>query len=503
MGLPVPYPMVNGNNDGVRHSFQVKTDAFAQGDNALVNHRTYYFMAIAYGYNNYRDFNSESGTGQDVQYKASRKSATGSIRVYSGVPHVPSPESEGTIQNANYGDGVVVTRHEGRGTGTNDVDISAESEAILLSNATGRIQELVYAQNGSPVDIRVVDPLMVPDAEFELIINPEDATLEEGEEVTWTLINKTLQEANEDSLKVYRHSNKTINILNEQLILDWGISITIHQHQYTGGGSFTDPVAATIEFDNPSAPWFTGIPDSEGFDYLNWIRAGTQEGDEDIEEEVLYNDFDPGNFKDEDEVYEGILGGTWAPYSLVSFTDEITPTGATESVLIPSIAPTIESLSGELSAFSGISGLNNVDVVLTSDKSLWTRCPVLEMQPVEALCQQIYDDNPAKMSLRRHPSVDKNGRKPGDDGYKQSEANPSGNQPVGMSWFPGYAIDIGTGERLNMAFGEDSWLSADNGDDMIFNPSHRIYSDGIGGIYAGGQHWIYIFKECVSRGRVG
>ena len=99
------------------------------------------------------------------------------------------------------------------------------------------------------------------------------------------------------------------------------------------------------------------------------------------------------------------------------------------------------------------------------------------------------------MSLRRHPSVDKNGRKPGDDGYKQSEANPSGNQPVGMSWFPGYAIDIGTGERLNMAFGEDSWLSADNGDDMIFNPSHRIYSDGIGGIYAGGQHWIYIFKN--------
>ena len=484
-----------GANEGVQHSFRITTDAFAQGDNALVNHRTYYFMAIAYGYNNYRDFNSESGTGQDVQYKASRKSATGSIRVYSGVPHVPSPESEGTIQNANYGDGVVVTRHEGRGTGTNDVDISAESEAILLSNGTGRIQELVYAQNGSPVDIRVVDPLMVPDAEFELIINPEDANLEEGEEVTWTLINKTLQEANEDSLKVYRHSNKTINILNEQLILDWGISITIHQHQYTGGGSFTDPVAATIEFDNPSAPWFTGVPDSEGFDYLNWIRAGTQEGDEDIEEEVLYNDYDPGNFKDEDEVYEGILGGTWAPYSLVSFTDEITPTGATESVLIPSIAPTIESLSGELSAFSGISGLNNVDVVLTSDKSLWTRCPVLEMQPVEALCQQIYDDNPAKMSLRRHPSVDKNGRKPGDDGYKQSEANPSGNQPVGMSWFPGYAIDIGTGERLNIAFGEDSWLSADNGDDMIFNPSHRIYSDGIGGIYAGGQHWIYIFKN--------
>ena len=82
---------------------------------------------------------------------------------------------------------------------------------------------------------------------------------------------------------------------------------------------------------------------------------------------------------------------------------------------------------------------------------------------------------------------------------KQSEANPNGNQPVGMSWFPGYAIDVGTGERLNMAFGEDSWLGADNGKDMIFNPSDRIYGSGGGfgggGVYAGGQHWIYVFKN--------
>jgi hypothetical protein len=98
--------------------------------------------------------------------------------------------------------------------------------------------------------------------------------------------------------------------------------------------------------------------------------------------------------------------------------------------------------------------------------------------------------------------VDKKGRKPSDVGYNASEANPNGAQPVGMSWFPGYAIDVGTGERLNMAFGEDSWLGADNGNDMIFNPSSRIYS-GAGnqggfnqsGVYAGGQHWIYVFKN--------
>ncbi len=88
------------------------------------------------------------------------------------------------------------------------------------------------------------------------------------------------------------------------------------------------------------------------------------------------------------------------------------------------------------------------------------------------------------MRIRSHASVDKRGRQPGDQGYNASEANASGGQPVGMSWFPGYAIDVGTGERLNMAFGEDSWLGADNGNDMIFNPSARIYSGGGG---QGGQ----------------
>ena len=105
----------------------------------------------------------------------------------------------------DYGDGVVITRLEGKGNGTNDIDISSESEAILLSNSTGRISELVYAQNGSPVNIRIVDPLMVPDAEFELIVNASDSDLEEGDEVNWVLINKTLLEAGEDSLKYIRH----------------------------------------------------------------------------------------------------------------------------------------------------------------------------------------------------------------------------------------------------------------------------------------------------------
>jgi hypothetical protein len=502
----IPSLMAQGANEGIQHSFRVTKDAFAQGSNTLINHRTYYFMALAYGYNNYRDFNPVTGTGQDVQYKASRKGAVGSIRTYSGTPHLPSPESGGTIQNSNYGDGVIVTRLEGKGNGDNVIELSDESETAILESGNGRVAELTYSGDGSPVNIRVIDPLRVPNAEFELRVNSSDSDLEDADESYWVLTNKTLLEETGDSLKSIRTSTKALNVLNEELLLDWGISVTLHQYQYPNSGNFSEPLTSSIEFDNPSAPWLLGISDAEGFDLLNWIRAGTQEGDSESEEEIVFNDIKAGNPLDEDEKYEGIIGGTWSPYCLVSFTDDVTlVTG--ETIQIPNIAPTVKGLEGDLSPFSGISGLNNVDVVFTSDKTLWTRCPVLEMQPVEELSQKAYDgDDPEKMRLRRHPSVDKKGRKPGDQGYNASEANPNGNQPVGMSWFPGYAIDVGTGERLNMAFGEDSWLGADNGNDMIFNPSSRIYSGSfsggggglqgiISGIYAGGQHWIYVFKN--------
>ena len=103
--LPVPELKADGANEGIQHSFHVTTDAFAQGDNKLVNHKTYYYMAIAYGYNNYDTYDADLGSGQDEQYKASRKGAVGSIRVYSGIPHDVSPEAGGTATSAGYGDG--------------------------------------------------------------------------------------------------------------------------------------------------------------------------------------------------------------------------------------------------------------------------------------------------------------------------------------------------------------------------------------------------------------
>ena len=503
IGAPVPTLTANGPNEGVSHSFKITDDAFAQGNSTLVNHKAYYFIAVAYGYNNYQDFNPITGEGQGEQYKVSRQvGGGGAIRPVAAVPHAVSSENGGTVIQSAYGDGVALTRLEGRGNGRNNLDISSASEAEIVENVY--IEKLTYEKGRGPVDLKIIDPLNVPSADFELRLAPNDADLTPGDTAFWVLTNLTMLEDNdpENDLQAVVESDKSITVLNEQLLLKWGLSLTWQQYDYPGdNGRFTDLIEATIKYKDPSRPWLRGISDAEGITEVNWIRAGSSEAGSDApREEQVFDDIKPGAPLDEEEVYEGLLGGTWSPYCLVAFSDTVTFQGETTQVNYPLIAPTRKEISGDVSSiYTNINGLNNVDVVFTSDKSKWTRAAVLEMQPNEELAQDIdgtdeFDVN--KMNLRRHPSVDKNGLwNTSQSGYNSDEATRSGIQPYGMGWFPGYAIDVETGERLNMAFGEDSWLAADNGKDMLWNPSSRVTSDLGGDVYAGGQHWIYIFKN--------
>jgi hypothetical protein len=84
---------------------------------------------------------------------------------------------------------------------------------------------------------------------------------------------------------------------------------------------------------------------------------------------------------------------------------------------------------------------------------------------------------------------------------------------VGMSWFPGYALDVETGERLNIFFGENSLYNgvlleesinpgSNTGEEMIFNPS-STFTTGPFSIdenvqflrsVLGGQHIIYVTR---------
>src|SRR5690606_38699071 len=121
--------------------------------------------------------------------------------------------------------------------------------------------------------------------------------------------------------------------------------------------------------------------------------------------------------------------------------------------------------------------LNNVDIVFTKDKSKWSKCIVVETATNDYYGNGIPTIGDAKnFELRQSPSVDVNG-------------NPVGDGTVGFGYFPGYAVDVETGKRLNIFFGENSTFSgafseflddkAPIGGDMIYNPSSQTLADDI------------------------
>jgi hypothetical protein len=494
----VPSLMVNGADKGIRRSFRITEDAFALANKTLVNHKTYYFMVIAYGYNNYEDYDVSTELGQATAYLASRKSSKGEIQVIKAIPHNVSPEAGGTVANSSYGDGVTLTRIEGKGNGLNDITISTASENEIV-NPPYTTGSLTYVPGAGPVEVKVVDPLRIPAADFELRLTAEDFTDLEPETMAWELYNVT----EDETYTAYQ----SFASASEDVLVQYGLSVNWGQYAYLNEDGinvrhFTDLISATIEYEDSGRPWLNGAPDNDEFSELNWIRSGTNQSEDNATElEQKYNDYQDGTgdfpFTDENEIYESLLGGTWSPACLASSSEQL----ADES-WVNVTAPLAASLAGDLSPvsppnISNILGLNNVDIVFTSDKRLWTRCPVLEMQPNEDLAYTAFssqDDMPeGKCKMRRDKSVDKSGRNADDPGYVASEGDFISNR--GMGWFPGYVIDVGTGERLNMAFGEDSWLTGENGRDMVWNPTSNLYSNlGLQPLF-GGQHWIFVFKN--------
>jgi hypothetical protein len=503
-GFTVPVMKVQGADQGILRSIQVKEDAFAQGDNRLINHKTYYFMAIAYGYNQYRPYNVGNGSGQDEPFLASRKSVFGAIKVIAAIPHNTQPAFGGSILNAQYGDGVALTRIEGKGSGLNLMTLDPKTEADILNNINA--SECTYLPGMGPVDVKVVDPLALPAADFELRLNATSNNVTSPDSMVWELKNLTTGEI--------VNSTHSFRLGSEDILLDYGLSINWSQYEYLKDGvsikHYTQLLASGLGYDDPERPWYAGIEDQEGFTSANWIRAGsvkTEGTDQQALFEQLYDDYEQGSgdepFTDASEKYEGVAGGTWGPYCLASYSmpnfdddgDATTP-----AVTINNFAPTITDLKGDNYAIdtkrrSSIRGLNNVDIVFTKDKSKWTRCPVLEMNADDLGKDSdgLSNGTPQKMKMRHHLSVDKNGKTAGQAGYNAAEGDLSGSW--GMGWFPGYAIDLGTGERLNMAFGEDSWLTGDNGDDMLWNPTANLVSSQTFAEVGGGQHWIYVFKN--------
>ena len=135
---------------------------------------------------------------------------------------------------------------------------------------------------------------------------------------------------------------------------------------------------------------------------------------------------------------------------------------------------------------------NSIDLVFTdkgvTDKDYWTQCIVLEMGEDDKLNENFTD----KHYLRDHASWTGEVDNAGNPIYSTTE--------TGRSWFPGYAINIETGERLNIVFGEDSYLQDENGRDMIWNPTYNYVNPNadepaMDRYLWGGKHYIYVMSS--------
>lgn len=497
IGVNVPQLKVVGENKGVRHTFRITQDAFADGDNKLVNNRAYYFIAMAYAYNPNSDNN---------KFVGSRKSPTGGILPVKAIPHNISLKNGGTVLNSKYGDGVVITRIEGKGNGGNGLELSgATIDSILLA---GKANHLRYERGNGPVDIKVVDPLSVKAGDFTIafIDDADSNTIGNLDHATWMVYGAGI-----DTFK----SGKDIQVGTETILFDLGLSVSIAQTPQPGSKENRDidhgVISATAVFADPAKAWLTPVPDGDGLNGLNWVLSGAASTLDD----PGYNDWNywmtmsqtgqsarHGVGLDDGQYFERWLPGV-APFCLTAAGSRTGPMpGFFETRAQPLVKNSLfqyntlqrnedEPVVGR-DSINPLNFLQSVDIVFTSDKSLWTRCPVFEMADTTFESQ----GNAVRGQLRDAPSVDKDGNPaPASASASNDPDNPAYIGPRGMGWFPGYAINLETGERLNMAFSENSYLTAENGRDMLWNPTSRLTEGPFGTFRGGGMHYIYVFRN--------
>lgn len=609
-GLLTGNVMVTGANQGIQHVFRITIDQFATGVNTnLVNNKEYYYVAVAYAHNRYKEYSQTDPAyldGQKTPYLAGRKNERGGpITSITCIPHNPVVEDGGKLAQSEFGMCPNIMRLEGYGNGGSMLRLTDASIAELMggpgspakapglyvkniNNTRDRskiqnpciIANPQYEENYGPINVRVIDPLKVREGEYNIMFYNKaytsggalynDTTAGITANTKWYI--KRADGAPIDSVVasdgsmeyIYeKWSDFSISRYNEQLFLDLGLAVTLVNpapaatlysqpvyvstplsdnlvvanyadnvyKYYNGFVSAGALLNSQMTFANNELIWLSGIPDNDSYMTYNWIRAGSQYAtgtyntfrggsapyslSEPYLDEDYFKMFDAKIYGvsaiseglDKNQVMEDVVGGLWSPYALVS-TLPFHP-GFNYSYYMPedrvldSIKLNKNSVQRNLMVnvfnkainYNDMSRLPSVRIVFTADTSKWTRCPVIEM--CDDYTQS--EGNARKFSARRHKSVDKLGNTLSGVATAADLADP--NSPAyiseyGMGWFPGYAINTVTGERLNIMFGEDSRYVQYNGRDMMWNPTDAsTIMDGTTNYVIGGRHYIYVMNS--------
>lgn len=366
-----------------------------------------------------------------------------------------------------------ITRLEGKGNMKLAVDLKEETVQEILDSVT--VKEVHYKRGQGPIKAYIADTLDHVTGYFLLKFD----TSENIDTANWTIYRYDKKGGDLiDSV----NSLTTIVIGEEHYIEDWGIAVQVKQEKYECGSGMAncplreklaEPLLANMTFKDESKSWLSGVSHNNGFTPLNWITSGTFSGYEDYGEVDINSPscYPALSYTDPDYKFSNLIDGIISPGQLARFIGcGFNPIGVPLGGIM-----SVTAYNSIARNFQSTIYQPNINLVFTVDTSKWTRCVVLELNNEDST--SIGNAKPGM--LRKSPSVDKNG-------------NPDNTNTVGKSWFPGYAIDVETGRRLNMAFCENSTLEDDNGTDMIWNPTSRLF-DEEGNPILGGQHTIYVF----------
>jgi len=522
-----PEEQIATEDSGIRHTFSVKEDEFAQGNSkALINHKRYYYSVLAYAYNNYQNFDPVNNTGQQRTYLEGRKN----IEVYTVIPR---PVLDFSLQAA-YGDGPVITRLEGVGTGLgNFLDLDDETKKALFTPGL-KDTLLTYKPGRGPISVNIFNPFEIKDGEYELKLvdaDPNDTKVDAN--ARWQL--RRLPDG------AVIASERSITEINEQIVSQYGFSVLVAQA--TEGGERADDnngfIGSRIEYTDVNRQWLANYPDSD-FPPFNYLRTSRLEREEPLDPTSAISAFG------RDAYFVPYTMCDWLIRALPGGGDRLfTPawtegTGNAQGGLNTNAIGASVDPSGDVLRLATdkrperLAALPNIDIVLTSDKSKWSRCVVVETASlyytngVETLPQLMVPKDPTLLTERgannrqrlmfdTRPGLSVGKEDGNSDGLPDPDnavapvGAPDAGQPLrGMGWFPGYAIDVETGQRLNIFFGENSCYSKAldpnyTGRDMLWNPTTQDirqgnlqpdYYDFVGG----GQHWVYItntgYDEC-------
>lgn len=529
-----PEEQVTGADAGIRHTFAFKDDQFSTSNiRTLVNHKKYYYAVVAYAHNNYTFFEQAADgktSGQQSPYLEG-----GRVEIKTVIPR---PTIDQAL-NAAYGDGVEITRLEGEGAGGIFLDVKDENRDEMLS--PGFDGQVDYKTGSGPINITIFNPFEVKDGDFELEFfdsNVTDGTLDA--DAKWALhhldASGNIISAESDT------SDVGINDINEQIFAQYGFSVSIAQTPEVGNltpsiqntsiaspGKSNGGIGAEWVYTDPNKTWLNGLSDqSEGL--FNFVRTGKSEPDYLIDPEGQLSQLGNGVFVpyaiSSGELLEGTDGRMITP----SWTGKVGGSYYNRTAL-GSLDATAANNS-----YQRLNLTPNVDIVLTSDQSKWSRCVVVEtaseyftgvvpgvVKDPALVTEGSLPSRPRQsFDTRFAPSVGKTDSN--NDGLPDPEsgavepdslpdptaANPNnkrlnplkGQTLTGMGWFPGYAVNVETGQRLNIFFGENSAYSkavnpAYTGRDMMWNPTSQFLRDenNVSEVFdfiMGGHHWMYV-----------